>query len=93
MGYVIVDHRAAPPAVQRQYGRVVEYDTAACKHCGAVIKIVRRQRQGEWCLRCGGPVCLRCYHVAQRRHETFQQKIDAQVQRNEQWRKLTRGII
>lgn len=53
MGYAKVDDRASG-------GRLFECDTASCRHCQAVIYVVRRQRQGAWCMRCGGPVCFAC---------------------------------
>jgi len=51
--YMIVDDRCSG-------GKIVEFDTVACRHCSAQIKIVRGQREGFWCNHCMGPVCVTC---------------------------------
>lgn len=38
-------------------GSLQEWDTVSCKHCQAVIKVVKGQKQGAWCNPCFGPVC------------------------------------
>ncbi len=50
MGYLLNDGRMAG-------GTLKEYDTVACKHCQAVIKVVKGARSGAWCNLCFGPVC------------------------------------
>jgi len=50
MGYLVNDKRGAG-------GKLFEYDTVACKHCQAVIKIVKGAKSGAWCNPCFGPVC------------------------------------
>ena len=50
MGYLVNDGRLAG-------GPLLEYDTVACKHCQAVIKIERGAKSGAWCNPCFGPVC------------------------------------
>ncbi len=50
MGYLLNDKRGAG-------GELEEYDTVACRHCQAVIKLVHRQQQGAFCRICMGPVC------------------------------------
>lgn len=56
MGYVIVDHSASLPSIQRQYGKIKEYDTVQCRHCTGAIKVEKRQHTGLWCQKCAGPV-------------------------------------
>jgi len=50
MGYLINDSRGGG-------GSLKEWDTVACKHCQAVIKVERGARSGAWCQLCFGPVC------------------------------------
>ncbi len=38
-------------------GSLQEWDTVSCKHCQAVIKIVKGAKKGAWCQLCFGPVC------------------------------------
>ncbi len=70
MGYLIIDHSASPPGIQRQMeeihqaatgvrggGRKFELDTVACRHCGAAIAKIRYKVQGAFCMKCNGPVC------------------------------------
>lgn len=70
MGYMIIDHSASPPGIQRQMeeihraatgmrggGRKFELDTVACRHCGAAIAKIRYKIQGAFCMKCNGPVC------------------------------------
>ena len=42
MGYLVLDHRACDPAIQREYGRLKEFDTVHCQHCET------RHCQGAW---------------------------------------------
>lgn len=76
MGYAKIDDRVSG-------GKLVEYDTCACRHCSAVIKIVKRQPQGAYCMPCGGPVCnrapcnTRCRPMEQR-VERFKRVVEQQ---------------
>ena len=80
MGYVIVDHSASIPSIQRQYGgKVIEYDSFQCKHCGGVGKVLHRQHTGLYCMPCGGPVHDRPQCATHREH--FMQRIERQVAR------------
>lgn len=79
MGYVIIDHSASLPSVQRQYGKIVEYDTVQCKHCTGVIKVIHRQQTGLWCRTCGGPV--HDNKACGARCEPFFRKIEQQLRR------------
>lgn len=81
MGYVIVDHRDSPPDVQRQMGRIREYDTLSCRHCQGIIPMAHRQAQGAYCMKCGGPVhdTPRCAS----RCIPWQRKLEEDIQRIE----------
>jgi hypothetical protein len=70
MGYLLHDERASG-------GTLEEYDTVSCKHCQAVIRIIRGQRQGAYCMKCGGPVCNtpRCASTC----TPFMKKIERQL--------------
>ena len=50
MGHLLIDDRVSG-------GELKEFDTVSCKHCQAVIKIKRGQKDGAWCNLCFGPVC------------------------------------
>ena len=50
MGHLLIDDTASGGVKQ-------EYDTVSCKHCQAVIKVMRKQKSGYWCQHCSGPVC------------------------------------
>lgn len=50
MGYLMNDKRGGG-------GPLLEYDTVACKHCQAVIKVEHGAKDGAWCQLCFGPVC------------------------------------
>ncbi len=54
MGYLFIDGEITPDGTTH---RAQEFDTVSCKHCQAVIRLVKRQRQGAWCCLCNGPVC------------------------------------
>ena len=56
MGYILIDHRASDPAVQREYGKLVEMDTKSCKHCQHTIEL-RKDKPQAWCTKCMGHVC------------------------------------
>ncbi len=49
MGYLMIDDRASG-------GEMKEYNTVSCRHCQGIIKVVKGQRQGAWCMNCSGPV-------------------------------------
>lgn len=72
MGYLINDGRPAG-------GTLKEFDTVACKHCQAVIKVQRGARSGAFCRLCMGPVCdtARCAT----RCEPFFKKIEEKIRR------------
>jgi hypothetical protein len=53
VGYLLIDNRVSG-------GVLEEYQTVPCKHCRAVLKIVKGQREGYWCNPCGGHVCPTC---------------------------------
>jgi hypothetical protein len=53
MGYLMNDNRNSG-------GELFECDTVSCKHCRAVLKVLRRQKEGYWCPKCHGPVCEVC---------------------------------
>ncbi|MBW3538761.1 MAG: hypothetical protein KY476_00675 [Planctomycetes bacterium] len=60
MGYLLIDARACG-------GEKQEFDTVACVHCGAAIKIVIRglATAADYetkfrCSRCNGPICRAC---------------------------------
>ncbi len=70
MGYLIIDHSASPPGIQRQMeeihraatgmrtgGRRFELDTVACRHCGNAIAKIRYKVQGGFCFGCNGAIC------------------------------------
>ena len=70
MGYMIIDHSASPPGIQRQMeeihraatgmrggGRRFECDTVACRHCGNAIAKISYKVQGAYCMNCRGPIC------------------------------------
>ena len=71
MGYLLIDHRDVPDVVLPNGfalgigGKLLEYDTQACTHCQAVIKIVvrgvKKALETKYrCGRCAGPVCKYC---------------------------------
>jgi hypothetical protein len=73
MGYVMVDNRASG-------GTLVEYDTVSCRHCQAVVKVTRGQREGFYCMHCGGPVCRHCGTLGS--CTPFMKKVDDRLRRN-----------
>ena len=79
MGYLTVDHRGAG-------GKLEEYDTVSCKHCQTVIKVVRRQREGAWCMTCAGPVCFKCAETEE--CTPFMKKIERWQRRQKFYRNL-----
>ena len=86
MGIVIVDNRNAG-------GTLGEWDTVACKHCRAVIKVVikgitRAYNTTYRCGRCCGPVCKACAEVMHQNGgsctEPFLAKVELALKR-QQW--------
>lgn len=66
MGYLLVDHRGGDGPDGKK-GIKVEYDTVACRHCRAVIRILIRGVAGQkeyetpyTCGKCAGPICRFC---------------------------------
>ena len=64
MGYLLIDN-GPPSAVTNVPTGKHEFDTVACRHCGAVIKIVlkgvtRAYETQYRCQRCDGPICRYC---------------------------------
>lgn len=53
MGYMLSDNRVSG-------GVLEEHDTVSCKHCQAILRIIKRQKEGYWCGTCAGHVCRRC---------------------------------
>ena len=96
MGYIILDHSASDPIVQRKFGRVKEYDTVLCKHCEAIIYqpllssgpglIIKEQEEGAICQSCGD-ICMTCaehmFNVGycEKGSLDFRRKIDAAFSR------------
>lgn len=72
MGYLINDSRGGG-------GSLKEWDTVACKHCQAVIKVERGARSGAWCQLCFGPVCDT--KICATRCEPFFKKIEEKLRR------------
>ena len=67
MGYLIKDHRQGQ-GVDGKQGKLEEYDTVHCRHCGAVIKIVIKGVMKAYetkfsCGTCHGPICRYCATV------------------------------
>lgn len=100
MGYLIIDHSASPPGIQRQMeeihraatgmrggGRKFELDTVACRHCGAAIAKIRYKVQGAYCMKCRGPVC-----APPCRFEcvSFKQAVDEKIEKQVHQRQLVR---
>jgi hypothetical protein len=62
MGYLVLDHSACDPAIQREYGRLKEWDTVHCQHCETVVKIIKQHGQPVsrgLCYSCGD-LCPNC---------------------------------
>ena len=72
MGYLINDKRGGG-------GPLLEYDTVACKHCQAVIKVERGAKSGAWCQLCFGAVCNTAKCAT--RCEPFFKKIEEKLKR------------
>ena len=72
MGYLVNDSRGGG-------GTLKEYDTVACKHCQAVIKIEQGAKSGAWCNLCFGAVCDT--KACATRCEPFFKKIDEKLRR------------
>ena len=81
MGYLMVDSRISG-------GKFVECDTASCRHCQAIIRIVKGQRKGAYCIKCAGPVCLkkRC----STRCEPFFRKLERKIKEDVRARQMKR---
>lgn len=52
-GYLLNDDRASGGALE-------EADIRTCPHCQKILKILKSQTEGDWCHRCGAPVCEAC---------------------------------
>ena len=89
MGYLSVDHSQTQGVdtygnLSGKDGRLLEFDTVACKHCQAVIKIVIRGVNRAYatkhaCSRCRGPICKCCATAMARTKKcpgSFREKID-----------------
>ena len=55
--YLVIDNR-------NNGGGIEEFDLVSCRHCQRQLKISRNQREGNWCMKCHGPICERaeCVH-------------------------------
>jgi hypothetical protein len=80
MGYLLNDDSASG-------GKRLEWDTVSCRHCQAVIKVERRQHQGAYCMKCGGPVCNtpRCATECAPFRRRLEQQIKARERRQRFW--------
>ena len=88
MGYVILDHRASPPSVQKEYGRVVEKDTKSCAHCQAVVYSKTWREDGGFCHACFAPLCAPCAaRMAIHGCENFKRQIE------ERWERIVKGWV
>ena len=79
MGYLMVDDRASG-------GHLREYQTVSCCHCQAVIRVVKRQREGFWCTNCMKPVCPR--PECTKRCVPFFKKLDRYFAKAALWKAL-----
>ena len=89
MGYLIIDTRHAD-------GQVREYETAMCRHCQKVMKIMKNQASGYLCMPCGGPVCDGCATLgmcepSKRKYQHFMARVEASVASWEFFRRLHGG--
>ncbi len=89
MGYLVLDHRACDPAIQRPYGGLKEFDTTHCQHGEHVIvKIPGKPRMRALCYSCG-EICESCWQEMQRSGGCvksslhFRRKFDAARQRQQ----------
>lgn len=74
MGYLMIDDRAAG-------GKLQEFDTVSCRHCQAVMKVVRGQPEGYYCTQCAGPICDVCGSRSRGECEPFMKKVEEKLRR------------
>lgn len=84
MGYLMVDDRNSG-------GELREYDTVSCKHCQAIIKIVKRQKSGYWCHSCGGFICEHCGKTSNGECLPFKKKLDEKLRRQAMFKSMGLG--
>ena len=79
MGYLLIDDRASGGLKQ-------EFETVSCKHCQAVVKVMRRQKSGYWCRHCSGPVCA--LRECRERCSPFFKKIEEKLRRQAMFKSM-----
>ena len=76
MGYLVIDHSNAIDK-RGNFGIKQEFETASCKHCQGIIRIVKHQKEGGWCFTCKGAVCIPCTSTGQ--CTPFMKRLEAKV--------------
>jgi len=94
IGYLMIDHRGGQ-GLDDKKGILQEFDTASCRHCQAVIKMIKhginKTRDGFWCYPCAGPICKFCGDKSKGECSPFKKKIEESDRRQTYYRSL--GII